>query len=42
MLMTLIQKEMMHHISECAVCCAPADVCSAHTAQLAYQLPSLS
>ena len=27
MLMTLIQKEIMHHISQRSVCRAPCDVC---------------
>ena len=40
MLMTLIQKEMMHHILSASVRRAAADVCAAHPAQLAYQLPS--
>ena len=30
MLMTLIQKEMMHHILSVPVHCAPANVCAAH------------
>ena len=42
MLMTLIQKEMMHHILSARFVALLLMCVSAHTAQLTYQLPSLS